>query len=161
MTQAIDAGDEAGAPTRSVAHGDFHLERRYDAPVERVWRALIDPAAKQAWFVGPPGVWEEVERHMDVREGGRERLKGRFKSGLVSTFDATYHDVVRHDRLVYSYVMYLDEKKISVSLATMRLQADNGGTKLRLTEQGVFLDGYDDAGSREAPDICSRRWAHR
>jgi hypothetical protein len=24
-----------------------------------------------------------------------------------------------------------------------------GGTRLKYTEQGVFLDGYDDAGSRE------------
>ena len=86
---------------------------------------------------------------MDVREGGRERAKGRWKSGVVSTFDATYHDVVPHERLVYSYVMHLDDKKISVSLATMELRGEAGGTTLMVTEQGAFLDGYDDAGSRE------------
>jgi uncharacterized protein YndB with AHSA1/START domain len=138
-----------GIQTRSVVHGSFHLERQYDAPVERVWRALTDIEAKQKWFVGPPGEWELVERRMDVREGGRELAKGRFKSGMVSTFDASYHDVVRHERLVYSYVMYLDDRKISVSLATMQLKSENGGTKLIVAEQGAFLDGYDDAGSRE------------
>jgi hypothetical protein len=46
--------------------------------------------------------------------------------------------------------MHLDEKKISVSLATMQLKAAGAGrTELKVTEQGAFLDGYDDAGSRE------------
>jgi uncharacterized protein YndB with AHSA1/START domain len=134
----------AGAQGCPVAHASFHLERRYDAPVERVWRTLTDEAAKQRWFGGMPGEWVVLELHMDVREGGRERAKGRWKSGVVSTFDAVYLDVVPHERLVYSYVMHLDDRKISVSLATMELQSE----KLLVTEQGAFLDGYD-AGARE------------
>ena len=31
----------------------------------------------------------------------------------------------------------------------MELRPAGAGTKLTFTEQGVFLDGYDDAGSRE------------
>jgi uncharacterized protein YndB with AHSA1/START domain len=140
----------SGAPERaSVTHGGFQLERHYDASVDRVWRALTDPTAKQKWFVGPPGEWELLERHMDVREGGRERVRGRFKSGVVSTFDASYHDVVRHERLVYSYVMHMDDRKISVSLATMQVKADDNGATLTVAEHGAFFDGYDDAGSRE------------
>jgi uncharacterized protein YndB with AHSA1/START domain len=141
--------DAIGAPIRSVAHASFHLERLYDAPVERVWRALTDQAAKETWFVGPPGAWELVERRMDVREGGRELARGRFKSGVISTFDAIYHDVVRHERLVYTYGMFLDDRKISVSLATMQLKSEGGKTKLMVAEQGAFLDGYEDAGARE------------
>lgn len=67
----------------------------------------------------------------------------------MSCFDAVYHDVIANQRLVYSYVMHLDEKKLSVSLATMELRAEGAKTHLKLTEQGAFLDGYDDAGSRE------------
>jgi uncharacterized protein YndB with AHSA1/START domain len=134
---------------RSVVHAAFHLERTYDAPAARVWRALTDPLAKQKWFGGPEGRWEPIERHMDVRVGGTERVKGRWEGGVVSTFDAIYHDVIPLERLVYSYVMHLDEKKISASLATMQLRADGARTTLMVTEQGAFLDGYDDAGSRE------------
>jgi uncharacterized protein YndB with AHSA1/START domain len=142
---------QGGAATgvRSVVHASFALERTYDAPVARVWKALTDPAAKQKWFGGPPGKWELLERHMDVRVGGTERARGRWEGGVVSTFDAVYHDVVPNARLVYSYVMHLDEKKISVSLATMQLKETGGRTTLKVTEQGAFLDGYDDAGSRE------------
>ena len=134
---------------RSVVHASFHLERTYDAPVARVWRALTDETAKARWFSGTPGRWELLERHMDVRVGGTERVKGRWEGGVVSTFDATYHDVIAEERLVYSYVMHLDNKKISVSLATMQVKAEGSRTTLMITEQGAFLDGYDDAGSRE------------
>jgi uncharacterized protein YndB with AHSA1/START domain len=134
---------------RSVVHATFRLERGYDAPVARVWKALTDKAAKQKWFGGPPGRCELLERHMDVRVGGRERLKGRWEGGVVTIFDAIYHDVIPNERLVYSYEMHLDDKKISVSLATLELRAKSGKTTLVVTEQGAFLDGYDDAGSRE------------
>jgi uncharacterized protein YndB with AHSA1/START domain len=142
---------QGGAATgvRSVVHATFHLERTYGAPAARVWRALTDEAAKQKWFGGPPGQWELLERHMEVRVGGTERAKGRWQGGVTSTFDAVYHDVIPLERLVYSYEMHLDDKKISVSLATMQLKADGGRTTLTVTEQGAFLDGYDDAGSRE------------
>jgi uncharacterized protein YndB with AHSA1/START domain len=135
--------------TRSVAHATFTLERSYKAPVARVWRALTDVEAKQKWFGGPPGTWESIERRMDVRVGGTERLSGRWDGGVVSTFDAVYHDVIPNERLVYSYEMHLGDKRISVSLATIQLQAADGKTTLKITEQGAFLDGYDDSGSRE------------
>jgi uncharacterized protein YndB with AHSA1/START domain len=138
-----------GTETRSVAHAVFHLERRYDAPIARVWRALTDETAKQKWFSGPSDRWTQLERQMDVRVGGKERLSGRWEGGMVSTFDAIYHDVVPNERLIYSYEMYLDDKKISVSLATLQLTSADGKTTLKVTEQGAFLDGYDDAGSRE------------
>ncbi len=139
----------AEASVRSVVHATFHLKRSYDAPVGRVWMALTDEAAKQKWFGGTPGSWEVLERRMDVRVGGRERLKGRWEGGVVSTFDATYHDVIPNERLIYSYEMHMDDRKISVSLATLELRAVDGKTTLAVTEQGSFLDGYDDAGSRE------------
>lgn len=143
MTGAAETG------VRSAAHATFHLSRTYDSPVARVWKALTDPVAKAKWFSGAAGEWELLEREMDVRVGGRERLKGRWSGGVVSDFQATYHDVLPNERLIYSYAMFLNDKKISVSLATMELKAEGTKTRLLVTEQGAFLDGYDDLGSRE------------
>ncbi len=136
------------AQARSVVHATFSLERIYDASPAQVFRALSDKAAKARWFEGGDG-WTALEREMDVRPGGRERAKGRWPSGMVTTFDAVYFDVVPNQRLVYTYEMHLDDRKISVSLATIELKPEGAGTRLRVTEQGAFLDGYDDAGSRE------------
>ena len=133
---------------RSVVHATFTLERAYAAAPAKVFHALTDRAAKARWFEGGDE-YEAVEREMDVRPGGHEHVKGRWVSGMVSTFDATYFDVVPNARLVYAYEMRLDDRKISVSLATVELKPHGAGTRLVVTEQGAFLDGYDDAGSRE------------
>ncbi len=134
--------------SRSVVHASFCIERTFPASRARVFKALTDPAAKAKWFGGGNG-YTQLSREMDVRPGGREHLKGRWDSGMVSCFDAVYHDVVSDERIVYSYEMHLDERKISVSLATIELKAAGDATRLVMTEQGAFLDGYDDAGSRE------------
>jgi uncharacterized protein YndB with AHSA1/START domain len=145
----VERMKEAHGAVRSVVHGAFHLERTYDAGADAVYGALSDEAAKSRWFVGPPG-WRQIERRMDFRVGGRERLKGRFEGGVTTTFDATYHDIVPRERILYSYEMRLDDRKISVSLATLQIKpVDEGRTKLLVDEQGAFLDGYDDAGARE------------
>lgn len=134
---------------RSVVHGAFHLERAYDATAEQVFKALSDEAAKGRWFYGPEG-WRLIERAMDFRVGGRERVKGGFEGGITTTFDAIYHDIVPRERIVYTYEMRLDGRKISVSLATMQIKPDGERrTKLLVDEQGAFLDGYDDVGARE------------
>ena len=133
---------------RSAAHGTFALERVYDAAPARVFKAWADPAIKARWFVAPAD-WLQLERSMDFRIGGTERLRGRKGSGIVSTFDSVYHDIVPDQRIIYSYDMHLDERHISVSLATVELKAEGAGTRVVITEQGAFLDGYDDGGSRE------------
>ena len=133
---------------RSVVYATFCIERTYPASRRQVFKALTDPAAKAKWFGGGNG-YTVLARNMDVRPGGREHVKGRWSTGVVSTFDAVYHDVIADERIVYSYEMHLDDRKISVSLATLELKPAGSGTRLVMTEQGAFLDGYDDAGSRE------------
>ena len=132
---------------RGVVHSTFSLEWIYHAPPAEVFLALSDKNAKARWFGGGEG-YTVLERDMDVRPGGREHLKGRWESGKVSTFDAIYYDIVPNERIVYAYEMSLDDRKISVSLATVELTPAPTGTRLVLTEQGAFLDGNDD-GSRE------------
>ena len=149
LTAELDRMLGGSTTVRSAAHGTFSLARTYDAPRARVWQALTDASAKAKWFGGPPDKWQLIERTMDVRPGGRERLKGSWNSGMTSTFDALYFDVVPDERLVYAYEMHMDDRKISVSLATLQLTGDGNRTTLTVTEQGAFLDGYDDAGARE------------
>jgi uncharacterized protein YndB with AHSA1/START domain len=131
-----------------VDHASFTLERHYDAPVALLYKAFSDREAKSRWF-GGGAEWDLKSRQFDFRVGGREHLSGKWKSGMVSTFDAVYLDVVSEQRIIYAYDMHIDGKHISVSLATILFAVDGAGSKLTITEQGAFLDGYDDAGSRE------------
>ena len=134
--------------TRNVTHASFTITRNWPHSPARVFRAFADEQAKAKWFGGPPG-WEQHKKLFDFREGGHEHLSGRHPNGVVSTFDCFYHDIVENERIIYSYVMYLDGVKISVSQAAIELFPEAGGTKFVLTEYGDYLDGYDDKGSRE------------
>ena len=137
--------------SRTVEHGTFTIERTFDLPPARVFAAWADPKAKAAWFAGPAGEWKQLVRQMEFRVGGREKVKGQFGSGLTSEFDASYYDIVTNRRIVYSYTMQVDEKRISVSLATIEFEpVGSGGTRLILTEQGAYLDGgFDGNAGRE------------
>ena len=134
---------------RSIKHSSFVIERRYDFDPAQVYRAWVIPDAKARWFSGPPDKWSEEVREMDVRVGGRDRLIGKFMDGSESRFEALYFDVVPEKRLVYTYDMYWQGKKISVSLASIEFVLAGRGTKLVVTEQHAFLDGHEDGGSRE------------
>jgi len=131
-----------------VVHGSFTVRREYPAPVAMVFNAFADKQAKAKWFAGPDG-WKELIRDMDFRVGGQERAKGRFPNGHESDFQCEYRDIVPNERIVYVYDMYVNGTKISVSLATVSFETVGKGTKLTITEQGAFLDSYDDAGGRE------------
>jgi uncharacterized protein YndB with AHSA1/START domain len=132
---------------RTAVHDTFTLERVYPAAPSRVFRAFSDPAAKARWFAAPDE--PSMKRAMDFRVGGSEHASGRFGDGPVHSFDARYYDIVQDERIVYSYEMHLDDVRISVVPATLKQRPEGDGTRLVMTEQGAFLDGYDDAGSRE------------
>jgi uncharacterized protein YndB with AHSA1/START domain len=133
---------------RSVTHATFVIERTYPASPARVFAAWSSRDAKSVWFHGP-AEWDRSAHELDFRIGGRERVSGGPKGGPVHHFEALYQDIVPDQRIITSYEMRLDEKRISVSLATVELKPAGTGTRLTYTEQGAFLDGYDDAGGRE------------
>jgi uncharacterized protein YndB with AHSA1/START domain len=137
------------AVQRSAQHATFVIERGYDFPPAKVFAAWASREAKARWFAAPAKEWTLKVRELDFRVGGRERLVGTWASGTTSDFDSVYQDIVPGERIVYSYAMHIDDRKISVSLATVEFGPAGKGTKLILTEQGAFLDGYDDSGSRE------------
>jgi uncharacterized protein YndB with AHSA1/START domain len=130
---------------RSTEHGTFVIERTFQTPAPRVFAAWTSVQAKSKWF-GPPSP-EDYE--LDFEIGGRERFAAGGPDGARYVYEAVYRDLVRDERIVYTYEMYRDEERISVSVATVEFEAVGEGTRLTLTEQGVFLDGHDTVAQRE------------
>jgi len=129
---------------RSVIHDTFSIERTYSATPAKVFAAFASEEAKNAWAdtggletpadAGPP--------EFDFRAGGRERFTIK-AGGSIYRYDALYYDIVPDQRIVYSYEMYADGVRISVSIATIEFAKSGDGTALTWTEQGAYLDGID------------------
>lgn len=132
---------------RTITHATFTIERTYDASPARVFAAWSDPAIKRRWFSGSDGASPGHE--LDFRVDGREINRGGPADGPVYTYEARYRDIVPDRRIVYTYDMYLDEARMSVSVATVELAAVGEQTKLTFIEQGAFLDGLDTPDQRE------------
>jgi uncharacterized protein YndB with AHSA1/START domain len=129
---------------RSVENASFVVERVYDAPADRLFAAWSDPQAKARWFGGSEGEFE-----LDFRVGGWERHGGTAPDGRQYAFQALYWDIVPGRRIVYTYDMFVDGIRISVSVATAEFKPERDGTRLVFTEQGAFLDGHEMPARRE------------
>ncbi len=133
----------------------MRIERPLDATPSRVYSAFATAEGKARWFSGPQT--QVLAREFDFRPGGCDRLycqwpprsHGRRPSARTTDLHAGYLEIVPARRIVHAYEMFLDERKISVSLATVEFHSHGCGTRLVITEQGAFLAGFRDEGSRE------------
>jgi uncharacterized protein YndB with AHSA1/START domain len=134
---------------RASRHATFVIERRFDATPALVFSAWARPEAKARWF-SCHEAWESLDFRLDFRVGGQEVNRGRMRAGgPVHAFDGRYQDIVPDQRIIYSYDMHLDDKRISVSLATVEFRPEGKACLLVFTEQGVFLEGFDSVAQRE------------
>lgn len=133
---------------RSVVYNTFTIERSYPAAPAQVFAVFADAEAKTRGL-NPPEEATPGYLEFDFRVGGRERFDFQETDGRMMAYNALYYDIVPDQRIVYSYEMYADQARISVSVATIEFANDAAGTVLTWTEQGVYLDGLDQPELRE------------
>ena len=134
--------------SRTVVHDTFVIDRTYAASPARVFGAFAEQSQKLQWW-GDPAIEPGVHHTIDFRIGGREQMAGTVPDGPSFTYDAVYQDIVEDSRIVYSYEMTMNGRRISVSVATLEFYAEGEGTRFILTEQGAYLDGLDTNAARE------------
>lgn len=134
--------------TFTVSHGTFTVEHWLAAAPARVFRAWSVPEQMAAW-AAPADDWTFEIESFDFRLGGVAVCRFGPRG------DVPYHDVSRYDdivqdrRIVNAYTISKGDIRLSSSVSTLEFVAQNGGTLLRITEVGAFLDGQDSATSRE------------
>jgi uncharacterized protein YndB with AHSA1/START domain len=136
----------------SVTYNTFTIERAFPSAPARVFSAFANATEKALWMNAPDDepVGDDVGHlEFDFRVGGRERFEFIESVGRKMSYEALYYDIVQDRRIVYCYEMYADDARISVSLATIEVMKDVGGSALTWTEQGAYLDGLDKPELRE------------
>jgi uncharacterized protein YndB with AHSA1/START domain len=133
----------------TIVNDTFTIERVLKASPARVFAAYTTLEAKGQWFKAPTDI-VTLNRDFDFRVGGKERFHARWPSGMVTDFQATYHDIVENERIILVYDMFHNGDKLSVSLLTLEFRPEGDKTRLIHTEQGSYLVGGREAvASRE------------
>ena len=109
---------------------------------------------KRKWFVDGPRE-EILSYHLDFRVGGTEQTRWKWMggdpipAGTVMGNDTVYLDIVPEKRIVLAYSMLMGEHRFSSSLLTFEFVGDGSHTKLKMTEQGAYFEGGDNAEMRK------------
>lgn len=134
-----------------TTHDSFVIERVYDRSPAQVFEWFSDVDKKRRWFVDSPGE-ETLSYELDFRVGGTERTRwvwqggGPIPAGTIMGNDTVYLDIVPDRRIVIAYSMLTGDYRFSSSLLTFEFLAEEGGTRLKATEQGAYFgqsDGTD------------------
>jgi uncharacterized protein YndB with AHSA1/START domain len=124
----------ANAPTVKVttpADREIHIERIFNAPRERVWKAMTDPAlVAQWWGRGNKLVVEKMELH----RGGHWRYVEHSPDG-VDGFEGRYREVTPPSRIVSTFEW--DGMPAHVIVNTTEL-TDLGDGRTKLTTVSLF-----------------------
>ena len=126
-----------------VTHSTFTLERRYPAPVQRVFEAWATPEARKRWMA------QGAEHSQDFVVGGLETAKGFDGEGRVLTYEARYTDIVTNERILTTSTLHAGDQLSTVSVTSVEFRADGAGTRLTVTEHGMYLSGQEQPEWRE------------
>jgi uncharacterized protein YndB with AHSA1/START domain len=115
---------------------DVRIERIFNAPRDRVWRAMTDPELIAQWW--GRGNKLVVER-FDLERGGHWRFVEHSDHG-VHGFEGRFAEVVPPERVVQTFEW--DGMPGHVALETLTLE-DLGDGRTRLVTTSLFLTAED------------------
>ena len=105
----------------------------FDAPRERVFRALTEPDQLVKWW-GPTGM-HVIDHDMDVRVGGSWRTTIEAESGDQYTMSGVYHALEPPERLIFTWGWERDGVRGHETEVTIHLKDHGKGTELTLRQQ--------------------------
>jgi uncharacterized protein YndB with AHSA1/START domain len=121
------------------------LKRRLKATPEKVFAAWTDPEKIVHWFGPAQTVSGSVRADMDVRVGGHYRMRFKTDDGESHEVGGEYKDVVRNERLVFSWAWHSTPER--ESLVTVTMKADGDATIMTLLHERFFdqkaRDGHE------------------
>jgi uncharacterized protein YndB with AHSA1/START domain len=103
----------------------FVIERTFNAPVEKIWKAITDKAQMKPWYFDLESFKPEVGFEFSFKGGPDERQYLHL---------CKITEVIREKKLTYSWRY---DGYVGNSFVTFELFPENGKTRLRLTHEGL------------------------
>jgi len=127
-----------------MKHEPYVIERTYNAPVDKVWQALTDPAKMKHWYFDIPGFKPEVGNTTSFTAGDKTAVyKHEFK-----VLEAVPNKLLKHS---WSY-----PDLSGMSTLTIELTADGDKTHLKLIHEG--LESFAENGPAFMPESFNAGW---
>ena len=119
----------------SHATGTVRFHRVLRAPVERVYRAFLDPDAMVKWL--PPHGFTGKVHEMDPRVGGGYRMSfTNFGTGKSHSFAGKYVELTPHTQI--RYTDQFDDPNLPGEMqVTVSLREVACGTELTVVQEGI------------------------
>lgn len=113
----------------------IRLHRVLKAPPERVYRAILDPAANAKWL--PPHGFTCTVHHLDARVGGTYRMSfTNFSTGKNESFGGKYLELKPGERVVAADTF--DDPKLPGEIrTTYTLKKVSVGAEVNIVQEGV------------------------
>jgi uncharacterized protein YndB with AHSA1/START domain len=111
------------------------LHRVLRAPPERVYKAILDPAANSKWL--PPHGFTCTVHHLDAKVGGTYRMSfTNFSSGKSHSFSGRYLELKPGERIVATDVF--DDPNLPGEIqTTYTLTRVSVGTELNIVQENL------------------------
>jgi uncharacterized protein YndB with AHSA1/START domain len=129
-----------------LAKPSLTLKRRIKAPPAQVFSAWTDPQKIVRWFGPHETKLDSVRADMDVRVGGRFKVRFQTVDGEQHQVGGTYRELVPESRLVFSWAWHSTPER--ESLVTVTLAPDGNGTLLTLQHEQFFDEQARDGHQR-------------
>jgi uncharacterized protein YndB with AHSA1/START domain len=152
--------------TKGRSTKTFKMERVFDAPRERVWRAWTTDEVNKWW--GPRG-WESISKHMDFSPGGYwhygmkcvDESQGEW-FGQESWGKAVYEEIDEPNKFVYKDYFADAEGNLSEDMpgSTVTMEFIEEGDKTRVVGTTVFEteEDYDKVIEMGVEQGASETW---
>ncbi len=113
----------------------IRLHRVLRAPPERIYRALLDPAALCKWM--PPNGFTATLHHLDAKVGGTFKMSfTNFSTQKAMSFGGEYLELIPNEKLIYTD-KFDDPNLPGVITVTILLKEVSCGTEVNVTQEGV------------------------
>jgi len=128
--------------------GTVRLHRVFKAPAERIYRAILDPAANCKWL-SPYGFTCTVHE-MDAKVGGAYRMSfTNFSSGESHAFGGEYLELRPNEKIVATDV-FDDPNMAGTMRTTYTFASVSVGTEVNIVQEGIP--------SAIPPEACYLGW---
>ena len=120
---------------QTTAANTVRFHRVLKAPPERIYKAVLDPAANCKWL--PPHGYTCTVHHLDAKVGGTYRMSfTNFSSGKSHAFGGKYLELKPGERIVATDVF--DDPHLPGEMqTTYTFKSVSVGTELNVVQEGI------------------------